>query len=314
MKSSGRVSRKASPRGLVFDIKRFAVHDGPGIRTTVFLKGCPLHCLWCHNPEGIDGGLEIITRSSRCRRCYACVSACPRHALTSGPDNGPVVVDRAKCDLCGRCADVCMSEAVSIVGRRLSVDEVVAEVERDRIFYEQSDGGATLSGGEPARQAAFSEALLGELKARGIQTALDTSGLAPWPVLERLAARSDLVLYDLKIMDDIRHRKYAGASNDLILENLRRLAANGTPVFVRIPLETGVNDDEANIRATIDFLKPLPAVRRVDLLAYHKGGREKSRNLGKESRFDIFEPPSAARMEEIRQAFADAGFKVKIGG
>jgi len=207
-----------------------------------------------------------------------------------------------------------MSEAVSIVGRRLSVDEVVAEVERDRIFYEQSDGGATLSGGEPAQQADFSEALLGELQARGIHTAIDTSGLASWPALERLAARSDLVLYDLKLMDDTRHRKYAGASNDLILENFRRLAANGTPVFVRIPLEAGVNDDETNIRATIDFLRPLPAVRRVDLLAYHKGGQEKYRNLGKESSFDIFEPPSAARMEEIRRAFADAGFNVRIGG
>jgi len=314
MKFAGKAAKQASPKGVVFDIKRFAIHDGPGIRTTVFLKGCPLHCLWCHNPEGIDGRLEIITRSSRCRRCYACVSVCPRHALSPGPDNGPVVVDRAKCDFCGRCAEVCMSEAVSIVGRRLSVDEVVAEVERDRIFYEQSDGGATLSGGEPAQQADFSEALLGELQARGIHTAIDTSGLASWPALERLAARSDLVLYDLKLMDDTRHRKYAGASNDLILENFRRLAANGTPVFVRIPLEAGVNDDETNIRATIDFLRPLPAVRRVDLLAYHKGGQEKYRNLGKESSFDIFEPPSAARMEEIRRAFADAGFNVRIGG
>jgi pyruvate formate lyase activating enzyme len=300
--------------GLIFDVKRFAVHDGPGIRTTVFFKGCPLHCLWCHNPEGIDPGLEIITRSSRCARCFACVEACPKKALSPGPGNGPVVIDRSVCDFCAKCVDACMSEAIAVVGRRVSVDEVVAEIERDRIFYDQSGGGATLSGGEPAGQAAFAEALLDALRARGIHTALDTSGLASWTVLERLAGRADLILYDLKLVDESRHREYAGGPNASILENLRRLGSDGKPVFVRIPLESGVNDGEADVRAAIAFLKPLPAVRRVDLLKYHKGGVEKYRNLGKETSFRIFEPPTAERLEEIRRAFAEAGFTVTLGG
>jgi pyruvate formate lyase activating enzyme len=314
MMLSERRENRPSLKGLIFDVKRFALHDGPGIRTTVFLKGCPLHCLWCQNPEGIDRGREIITRSSRCASCYACVEACPRKALSPGRNRGPVVVDRTRCDFCGKCVEACVYEAIAIVGRRVTVGDIVAEVERDRIFYEQSGGGATLSGGEPVEQAAFSEALLDELRGRGIHTALDTSGLAPWPTLERLAGRSDLVLYDLKLLDEARHRKYVGVPNGLILENLRRLASDGKPVFVRIPLQAGVNDDPANIRAAIAFLKPLPAVRRVDLLGYHKGGQEKYRNLGKESRFKIFEPPSAERMEEIRRAFAEAGFSVTIGG
>lgn len=207
-----------------------------------------------------------------------------------------------------------MYEAIAVIGRKVTVDEVAADIERDRIFYEQSGGGATLSGGEPAQQAAFSEALLSELQSRGIHTALDTSGLVPWPALEKLVARSDLVLYDLKLMDEARHRLTAGVSNALILENLVRLGRDGKPVFVRIPLEAGVNDDAANIAATIGFLKPLPSVRRVDLLGYHKGGREKYRNLGKESQFEIFEPPSTERMQEIRRAFVKAGFTVTIGG
>jgi pyruvate formate lyase activating enzyme len=225
-----------------------------------------------------------------------------------------VVVDRSKCDFCEKCVEVCMAEAIAVIGRRVSVADVAAEVERDRIFYDQSGGGATLSGGEPARQAAFSEALLAELQARGIQTALDTSGLAPWPRLERLAARADLILYDLKLMDDARHRRYTGVSNELILDNLRRLGSDGHRLFVRIPLEAGVNDDEPNVRAMVAFLKPLKAVRRVDLLAYHRGGQEKYRNLGKESHFEIYEPPSSARMEDIKRVFTEAEFEVKIGG
>lgn len=306
--------KKDPSKGLVFDIKRFALHDGSGIRTTIFLKGCPLHCMWCQNPEGIQSSPELIVRSARCSRCYACLAVCPPQAISKGPNYGPVIVDRSKCDLCGKCVEACAYEALEIAGREMTVAQVVAEVERDAVFYEQSGGGATLSGGEPLAQPEFVVSILEALRTRGIHTVLDTSGAAPWPVLDRAAALADLILYDLKLMDPIRHKAQTAVSNSLILENLCNLAALGRPIRARIPLAAGVNDDEANIRAAIAFLKPLPAVRRIDLLAYHKGGREKYRNLGKENCFRIFEAPSAERMEAVRLAFAQAGFTVTIGG
>jgi len=304
----------ASAKGLIFDIKRFAVHDGPGIRTTVFLKGCPLHCLWCHNPESIAPGPELIVRTSRCIRCYSCISACPRRAIAKSPHDGPVAVDRSKCDLCGRCADACMSEALAVVGRSATVDEIVAEAERDRVFYEKSGGGVTLSGGEPLAQPEFSAALLAAFRSLGFHTALDTSGLARWEVLERLASLSDLILYDLKVVDESKHKEWTGVSNTIILKNLRQLAALNKAVHVRMPLVSGVNDDETSVRAAVEFLRPLTALRRVDLLAYHKGGQEKYRNLGQELCFRIFAPPSPERTEEIRRMFSAAGHTVTIGG
>ena len=308
------VKAKAGRTGLLFDIKRFAVHDGPGIRTTVFLKGCPLHCMWCHNPESIDLKVELITRSSRCARCYSCLKVCPRQALSKGPHGGPVVLDRAKCDTCGKCVEVCMYEALELAGYKIDPAAVLAEVEKDRIFYEQSGGGLTLSGGEPLAQPEFSLALLEAGRAAGFHTVLDTSGLASWETLSRVAAAADLILYDLKILDDVAHKKYTGVSNLQILKNLVDLAGMDKPIQIRIPLAAGVNDDEANIKATIAFLAPLKTVRRVDLLKYHKGGQEKYHNLGQELCFRIFAPPSEERTEEIRQAFASAGFSVSIGG
>ncbi len=299
--------------GRVFDIKRYSIHDGPGIRTTVFLKGCGLHCLWCHNPESIAPGPDLMHWPARCVRCYSCLRACPAGAIGRDAAGG-VVIDRSKCDVCGRCAEACLYDAMQIVGREMSVGEVVAEVEKDRIFFEQSGGGVTLSGGDPLVQAEFAGDVLDACRARGFHTALDTAGLAPRGVFERLARRADLVLYDLKVIDEALHREYAGVPNAVILDNLRRLAAAGPEVWIRIPLVAGVNDGEDNIRRTIDLLRPLGTIRRIGLLPYHAGGLDKARRIGQESHFRAFESPSEERLAAIEAAFRGAGFDVRRGG
>jgi len=207
-----------------------------------------------------------------------------------------------------------MYEALEMAGREMSVKNVVEEVEKDRIFYEQSGGGATISGGEPLSQPRFCQEILTALDERRIPTALDTSGLAPWDVLAKTSRRADVVLYDLKMMDAKKHKKYTGVFNELILDNLKKLSGVHKNIVIRIPLAAGVNDDEGNIRLTIDFLKRLKTIKDVSLLKYHKGGAEKYKNLGKTSCFKIYEAPSDRRMEEIRRSFTRAGFNVKIGG
>ena len=299
--------------GRVFDIKRYSIHDGPGIRTTVFLKGCSLGCLWCHNPEGVDPGPELMHWPSRCARCHACVEACPRGAV--GLDaSGAVAVDRAKCDLCGLCVESCLTDALQMVGREMTVDQVVAEAAKDLVFYEQSGGGVTLSGGDPAFQADFAAAVLDACRARGIRTALDTAGAAAAEDLERLAAKADLVLFDLKVMDESRHLELTGVPNGRVLDNLRRLAAGRTEVWARVPLVGGANDDDDNLRRTAAFLRELGTVRRVGLLTYHPGGADKARRLGKEDRFRRFAVPSEERTAAAEAAFRQAGLEVRRGG
>jgi pyruvate formate lyase activating enzyme len=302
-----------SVTGRIFDIKRYSIHDGPGIRTTVFLKGCSLHCLWCHNPESVDPGPELMHWPGRCARCYACVAACPKDAIAKDA-GGAVFVDRTKCDLCGKCAEACLYDAMQTVGREMSVDEVLDEVEKDRIFYEQSGGGVTLSGGDPAVQSAFAEALLDGCRERGLRTAVDTAGSSQNGALERLASKTDLVLFDLKVMDDAKHREWTGVSNAPILANLERLAEGRTELWVRIPLVRGVNDDEDNIRRTTALLTSLGTIKRIGLLPYHSGGLEKARRIGKETSFRRFEPPSEERLAAIEAAFCGAGFEVRRGG
>ena len=295
-------------KGLIFDIKRFAIHDGPGIRTTIFFKGCPLHCEWCHNPEGISKRLELMLFPTRCAaECRACVKAAPKGAISKS--GGRVVIDRSFCDAGGmaRAADACLYDALRLVGRSVSVGDLVTEAEKDRAFYETSGGGVTFSGGEPLLQSEFLLELADALRARGLRTALDTSGLAGWKSLERVARKVDLVLYDLKLMDDAKHKEYTGVSNRAILENLRRLSTLGRPIRVRIPLIPGVNDGTENIRRTAEFLKPLANIEQVNVLLYHKGGRAKAEGIGKGAELREFVAPSAAAVDAFLAELARNG-------
>lgn len=264
--------------GIIFDIKRFAVHDGPGIRTTVFLKGCPLRCRWCHNPES-----------------WLPVPGCAVRK---------VVLD-------GR--EFLEEETI---GREMTAEEVMAEVEKERIVMEESGGGVTFSGGEPLMQAAFLESLLQTALAAGIHTAVDTSGFAAPNQLEAIAPHTRLFLFDLKLMDDARHQEYTGVSNRLILQNFLWLAETGKPLRVRIPLINGINTDPGNIRQTIDFLLPnREVVQQVDLLPFHRIGKGKYERLGLSLSLPGVEAsPGSAELTAIRQQFQAAGFVVKVGG
>lgn len=300
-------------KGMIFDIKRYAIHDGPGIRTTVFFKGCPLRCQWCHNPEGQLGEQEIVWHRSRCPEdCKACLSFCPQEALDK---KGRVLtIDRSKCDLCGKCQEICAYEALELIGREVLVREVMEEVEKDRIFFENSGGGVTFSGGEPLMQPEFLGELIDECHERSIPVTVDTCGYASPDILRRISEKDPLILYDVKIIDEERHKAHTGVSNEIILENLKILAKSGKDVVARIPLIRGINDDDRNIHKTAEFLFSLKSIKQINLLPFHKGGLDKYRRLGRKGPRPSFKPSTHKRIEKIKKIFEDYGFSVKVGG
>jgi pyruvate formate lyase activating enzyme len=267
-----------SPTGTTFNIQRFSTEDGPGIRTTVFFKGCPLRCAWCHNPEGLSPKPELMWYDARCIGARHCLAACPHGALALTP--GGLVIDRRLCDACGTCAQACPAAALEVIGRTWTAEQLCAEVSKDTLFFETSGGGVTLSGGEPLAQADFLAALCPLLHEAGLHVALDTCGAAPWACYERLLPFLDLALYDLKIYDAARHQASTGADNRTILENARRLAAAGLPLWIRTPLIPGHTAEAANLAALARFIAAeLPTVERWDLLAYTNLGGPKYRRL-----------------------------------
>jgi len=298
-------------KGLIFDLQKFSVHDGPGIRTTVFLKGCPLDCWWCHNVESQQAQREPMLRGDLCTGCGACVSRCPEQAVRL--EQGRAETDLERCVRCGSCVVVCPENGRTICGTEMSVAEVIEEVSKDRVFYERSGGGVTLSGGEPLAQIDFLAEVLAAGKQAGLHTAVDTSGYAPWEHFERILPLTDLFLYDLKILDEAIHRTFTGVPNRLILENLCRLAAATDQIFIRYPVIPSINDGAEHVARVVDFLRTV-RFRQINLLPYHQLGRGKAEQLGRAYRMEGVVPPPPEELDRVRRQFTDAGFTVVTGG
>jgi len=300
-------------RGTVFDIQRFAIHDGPGIRTTVFMKGCPLRCWWCQNPEGLSASRRLGYLEYRCVRTEGCIASCPFHALTVS--DGHLQVDYAACNACGRCVEACPTGALSVAGRELDVAELMGEIEKDILLYDNSGGGVTFSGGEPLLQPAFLKDSLMECRRRGIHTTLETSGYAQPRVFESVIDYVNLFLFDLKLLDDNAHRKYTGVSNEVIKKNLVALIEErrGRDVILRHPVITGVNDSDEETEQLLGFVRGLEGIGELDLLPYHDVS-EKYRRLGLSYNMLTSKAPSEEKLNRMREELERAGLKVRVGG
>ncbi len=293
--------------GMIFDIKRYAINDGPGIRTAVFMKGCPLECWWCHNPEGQSKKPQLMVRANRCKAVKACIQVCPRGAVSWS--EGPIT-DWQACDQCGKCAEACLAGTREIVGRRISIDRLMDEIGRDIPFYDQSQGGATFTGGEPMLQMGFLIETLLACKAQNIHTAVDTSGSTPWVNLEAILPMVDLFLYDVKHMDPVKHKKYTSVSNKKILDNLRRLSGEKANIIVRIPLIPGVNDDDQNLNQCGEYLVSLPHLAGVEIMPYHAIGEAKYGSLGMQYKLANITPPSHEQVRKIENHLSSFGLQV----
>lgn len=300
----------------VTNIQKYSIHDGDGIRTTVFFKGCHLRCQWCHNPETQSFEKELQVDVPKCTGCGRCAAVCPHGAITISPA-GKSVTDREKCVVCGACENACLGNYRTVVGRDYTVDELVKICLQDLMFYEQSGGGVTLSGGEVmAMDTDYIQKLVRRLYREGVDVAIDTCGQAPYSNYEAIAPYVDTWLYDIKVMDDEKHRRYMGMGNSLILGNLKRLAASGAKIYIRIPVVREVNSDPVSMAEIIEFLKAND-IRppQVNLLPYHSTGSHKYGKLGMEYQGQSLTAPTDEEMQDFVRQWNEAGFgNVKIGG
>jgi pyruvate formate lyase activating enzyme len=297
--------------GTVFNIQRYSIHDGPGIRTTVFLKGCPLNCWWCQNPESQLSGQEMVFWEDRCIGCGACSLNCPSGAIRM--ENKKPVTDKNKCNLCGECSRICPAQVREMIGKKLTAEEIIKEIEKNLVFYEESGGGVTFSGGEPLGQSEFLEGLLNGCREKKIHTAVDTSGYVSWEILNKMIPKVDLFLYDLKLMDNERHKKYTGVSNELILENLKKLSSVHNNIFVRFPVIPGINDDYQNIKEIGKFLSSLK-ITQVNILPYHHIGIDKYKRLERTYKLATTQPPSEEKLSEVSAILRKFNLNVKLRG
>lgn len=305
------------PEPIIFNIQKFSVRDGDGIRTTIFFKGCPLRCLWCHNPESQLYKKELVFRREKCTSCGRCVAACPKHGNVLDPAGPELRFDRTDCDICGNCEDVCLGSAREVCGKNYSIDELVKKAARDKLFYEQSGGGVTLSGGEVMVQDMdYIEELCRRLHEQGIRIFIDTSGHCPYENFKRILPYTDTFLYDIKAMDPELHKKFIGVDNALILENLKRLSDDGAGIYIRIPVVGGVNANDVFFDSLIDFLKQNHIhVREISLLPYHDFGKGKYANLGRVYEEDLMWAPTPKEMGHYKALLEEAGYeRVVIGG
>lgn len=294
----------AGPTGTIFNVQRFSTHDGPGIRTTVFFKGCPMRCVWCHNPEGIAPRPEMVRIESRCIECGQCHVACEVGAS----------VDRAACRACGRCADGCPTGARQLVGRRVGAAELVAAVMRDAPFYDESGGGVTFSGGEPLMQPEFLADVLGRCRRAGVHTAVDTCGAAPDAVAEELARCADLFLFDLKHTDPRRHLELTGVPLEVVLTTLATLSGQGARIWLRLPLVPPLNDQPDHLAEVARIAAATRGVERISVLPFHANAAAKHARLASMDRQAGIVPPSADQITAVTAQLGRAGLPVAVGG
>lgn len=294
----------------IFNIQKFSIHDGPGIRTTVFFKGCPLQCIWCHNPESQNSGKEILYDKNKCTLCGSCIKICQNNAIEIKDNDLEMNMD--KCTFCGDCTVSCINSARQIAGKEYTMDEVMKEVLKDRVFYKNSKGGVTLSGGEPLIYAAFVEELLMKLKKENIHTAVDTCGAVDFKVLERISEYTDLFLYDIKSTDEEKHILYTGVSNKNIIENLIKLSKIHNNINLRLPIIEGINADENHIFEILKLIKNTN-IKKINLLPYHDIAMHKYEKLGRKY-YEYMKRPADEKLKRYKGIFEKEGYRVKIGG
>lgn len=298
---------------LIFDIKKYAINDGPGIRVTIFFKGCPLRCQWCHNPESYEANAQKMYTASKCIGAVKCIEVCPNGALTLTRDG--IATNAERCNLCGKCAEVCPTKAIEMSGREYSTAELMRIIERETVFFDHSEGGVTFSGGEPLMHRQKLIELLDRCGERDIHRVVDTTLFAKTELVLEVARRTDLFLVDLKAWDPEVHRRYTGVSNELIRQNIRVLAENGSDFIIRIPFIGGVNTDEETLRNEAAFLASLPWARKeVNLLPYHDIAKGKHQKLGSSYQPGELVPPTDTEIETARRLFAEQGIRATVGG
>ena len=301
-------------KGLIHKIERFSLHDGPGIRTLIVTKGCPLRCLWCSSPHTQSPTPEILYIKSNCTGCGRCVEVCPKKALSIGAEPSAIITDRTLCVGCGKCIEVCPNRARELSGRHCTAEELFREVERDAAFYRRSEGGVTVGGGEPTMQSEFVEDFLSRCRSHYIHTAMETCAMTSWEKLAPLLNLLDFIYIDLKHMDEHRHAEWTGASNRIILENIRG-AARETNVILRIPVIPGFNDSETNISESAQFAKELGSnIVRLELLPYHQFGVHKYEELERPYALASVKPLPEAHMVKLQDIARSFGIDVEIGG